>query len=53
MTSELRPKFRYDLPTAVTFLIFGVGMGWMLAMLRIPQSDRAAVLPFPARSRAS
>jgi hypothetical protein len=53
MTSELRPKFRYDVPTAVTFLIFGVGMGWMLAMLRIPRSERAAVLPFPAQSRAS
>lgn len=53
MASELRPKFRYDLPTAVTFLLFGIGMGWLLAMLRIPHSERAAVVPFPAKSRAS
>jgi hypothetical protein len=53
MASELQPKFRYDIPTAVTFLIFGVGMGWLLAMLRIPKSEPATVVPFPAKSRAS
>jgi hypothetical protein len=51
--AEPRPKFRYDLPTAVTFLIFGMGMGWLLAMLRMPHSARAAVVPFPPKSRAS
>lgn len=57
MASNLRSRPRYDTPTAVTFLIFGLGIGSLLAMLVAPRpeqsSERTVVLPFPARPRAS
>jgi hypothetical protein len=57
MASNLRSRPRYDLPTAITFLIFGLGIGSFLAMLLAARpeqsSEHTVVLPFPARPRAS
>jgi hypothetical protein len=53
MVSEVRPQIHYHFPTAVTFLVFGLGMGWVLAMLRPTRSKRAALLSFPQSPRAS
>jgi hypothetical protein len=49
----LRSRFPYDFPTAVTFLIFGAGLGWLLAMIRPPRLQHAEVEPLAVRPRAS
>jgi hypothetical protein len=41
----MRSRIHYDLPTAVTFLMAGLGIGSLLAMLFAPRSGRLAVLP--------
>jgi hypothetical protein len=45
----LKPRYQYDIPTAVTFLIAGVGIGSILAMLFSHRPDR----PVLDRSSAS
>jgi hypothetical protein len=44
----MRFRSEYDFPTAVTFLLAGLGIGSLLAMLFTPRSGRAPVLPFGA-----
>jgi hypothetical protein len=49
----MRSRIHYDLPTAVTFLMAGLGIGSVLAILFAPRSGRPAVFrsvaatPFP------
>jgi hypothetical protein len=44
----MRSRPEYDFPTAVTFLIAGLGLGSLLALLLAPRVVRPAVLPFGA-----
>jgi hypothetical protein len=49
VSNIMRNRPQYDLPTAVTFLIAGLGIGSLLAILFSPRSDGPAVLPSSAR----
>lgn len=40
-----RNRFEYDLPTAVTFLFAGLGLGWVLALLVSPLSENSSSRP--------
>lgn len=35
----MSPKLNYDLPTAVTFFLAGLGMGAVLAVILAPRAD--------------
>jgi len=45
-------RSQYDLPTAVTFLMAGLGIGSMLAILFSPRSARPALVPLAANELA-
>jgi len=47
----LRPQ--YDLPTAVTFLMAGLGIGSLLAILFCPRDPRPVLVPNSAIRHAS
>jgi len=42
MPTDNTIRRKYDLPTAVTFLIAGLTLGWMLTQLISPLPDRSA-----------
>jgi hypothetical protein len=46
-------RSQYDLPTAVTFLMAGLGIGSLLAILFSPRSERLALIPSRGMQRAS
>jgi hypothetical protein len=47
-------RFRsYDLPTAVTFLMAGMGIGSLLALVFSPRSPRLDLLSYRDTHRAS
>jgi hypothetical protein len=48
----MRPKYQYDFPTAVTFLMAGLGIGSLLAILFSPRSTQATLIPFAASQRS-
>jgi hypothetical protein len=48
---ESRPQ--YDVPTAVTFLMAGVGIGSLLAILFARSSDRPPVFPSARTDRTT
>ncbi len=41
----MRSRTQYDVPTAITFLMAGLGIGSILAMLLSRRSDRPALVP--------
>lgn len=43
----------YDVPTAVTFLLAGLGIGSLLAIVFTPRSPRLRLVPSKERQRAS
>jgi hypothetical protein len=43
----------YDIPTAVTFLIMGLGIGYALTLLFAPRFDRYSLLPSGASPHAA
>jgi len=43
----------YDLPTAVTFLMAGLGIGSLLAILFVPRSRQLELIPSNETDRAS
>ncbi len=47
------PQPRYDLPTAVTFLMAGLGIGSLLAILFTRRSARPALFPSGVSQRGS
>jgi hypothetical protein len=49
----MRSRPKYDLPTAVTFLMAGLGIGSLLAILLSPRSNQPALIPSRANQRAS
>jgi hypothetical protein len=50
MALMMRFRTQYDISTAVTFLMAGVGIGSLLAILFAPRSERPTLVP--ARLRA-
>jgi hypothetical protein len=42
MLTDTRRYPKYDLPTAVTFLFAGLGLGWMAALLFAPRNESSA-----------
>jgi hypothetical protein len=50
MAHMMRFRTQYDISTAVTFLMAGVGIGSLLAILFAPRSERPTLIP--ARLRA-
>jgi hypothetical protein len=48
----MRSQSQYDLPTAVTFLMAGLGIGSLLAILFVPSSARPALVPQASSQRA-
>jgi len=49
MLTETRRYPKYDLPTAATFLLAGLAVGWMMALLFAPGTEGTAA----RRRRAS
>jgi uncharacterized membrane protein YraQ (UPF0718 family) len=43
MALEIQSRTAYDLPTAVTFLLFGVALGSFLSVLFSPAKSRSAL----------
>jgi patatin-like phospholipase/acyl hydrolase len=48
----IRSKTQYDFPTAVTFLMAGLGIGSLLAILLAPRAAQAELVPLAATSRS-
>jgi hypothetical protein len=48
----MRSQSRYDIPTAVTFLMWGLGIGSVLAILLSPRSDGSMLVPPPGSQPA-
>jgi hypothetical protein len=48
MLADNRKFPKYDLPTAVTFLFAGLGVGWAMALLFANRTESSAVRPRPA-----
>jgi len=48
----IRSKTQYDFPTAVTFLMAGLGIGSLLAILFAPRAAQAELVPLAATSRS-
>lgn len=44
MPTEKRNRNEYDLPTAVTFLLAGIALGWMVTLFLCPTADKAAAI---------
>jgi hypothetical protein len=44
MSIEKTIRPQYDLPTAVTFLVAGVALGWILTLLLSPLSQKSSRL---------
>ena len=44
----MRPRYQYDFPTAITFLMAGLGIGSLLAILFPPRLKRSALAPLSA-----
>lgn len=42
MLTDTRKYPKYDLPTAVTFLFAGLGLGWIAALLLAPRNESSA-----------
>jgi hypothetical protein len=55
MASEIltRPQYEYDIPTAVTFLIAGLGLGSILTLLFASRFEKAMLIPSGATQRAT
>jgi hypothetical protein len=53
MAFDMRLQSQYDLSTAVTFLMAGLGIGSLLAILFSPRSERLALIPSRGMQRAS
>ena len=53
MLTEARKYPKYDLSTAVTFLLAGVAVGWMMALLFTPGTEDSAARPRRASARQS
>jgi hypothetical protein len=49
----MRPRSEYDLPTAITFLMAGLGIGSLLAILFSPRHERPVLFPVGTNPRAS
>jgi len=45
MLTDTRQHPKYDLPTAVTFLFAGLGLGWIAALLLAPRKESSAARP--------
>ncbi len=48
-----RAQFEYDIPTAVTFLIAGLGLGSILTLLFASRFEKAMLIPPGATQRAT
>ena len=48
----MRSRSQYDLPTAVTFLMAGLGIGSLLAILLSPRFEAPTLGSLPASQRA-
>jgi hypothetical protein len=55
MALDKAPGHQYDFPTAVTFLIAGLGLGSILTLLLASRdiSDRSLILESGVRARAA
>jgi len=47
------PQYEYDIPTAVTFLIAGLGLGSILTLLFASRFEKAMLIPSGATQRAT
>ncbi|MGA8439917.1 MAG: hypothetical protein WB762_35705 [Candidatus Sulfotelmatobacter sp.] len=48
-----RPHYEYDIPTAVTFLIAGLGLGSILTLLFASRFEKAMLMPSGATQRVT
>jgi hypothetical protein len=46
---DMQTRPQYDFPTAVIFLIAGLGLGSVLTLLFAPRSERPTLVPSSAR----
>jgi hypothetical protein len=52
MLTETKTRAAYDLPTAVTFLFAGLGLGWIMAFLFSPLAENSTLCRPSSRSRS-